>query len=108
MQIHIIIYTHTYVSGAIKGAIGAQALLLGSLFLNLSTAFRMALLADQLFRRKVFVCSVLQCVSQCVAVCRRVLQCVAVCHSVPQCVAVCRSVLQCAAVCCEHTAAHCR
>mmetsp|Transcript_66619 Transcript_66619/g.108099 ORF Transcript_66619/g.108099 Transcript_66619/m.108099 type:complete len:499 (+) Transcript_66619:91-1587(+) len=38
--------------GAIKAAIGAQALLLGSLFLNLSTAFRMALLADQLFRRK--------------------------------------------------------
>jgi len=38
--------------GTLKGVIGAQALLLGSLFLNLSTSFRMALLADQLVRRK--------------------------------------------------------
>jgi len=34
-------------------------------------------------------------VSQCVAVCCRVLQCVAVCCSALQCVAVCCSVLQC-------------
>jgi len=43
---------------------------------------------------------VLQCVLQCIAVCRSVSQCVAVCRSVSQCVAVCRSVLQCVAVCC--------
>lgn len=36
----------------IQGAVAAQALLLGSLFLNLSTSFRMALMTDQLVRRK--------------------------------------------------------
>jgi len=52
-------------------------------------------------------CSVVQCTavccsaSQCVAVCRRVLQCVAVCCSVWQCVAACCSMLQCVAVCCS-------
>ena len=36
----------------LKGVINAQLLLFGSLLLNLSTAFRMTLLADQLMRRK--------------------------------------------------------
>lgn len=38
--------------GTLKGVVNAQLLLFGSLLLNLSTAFRMALLADQLMRRK--------------------------------------------------------
>ena len=37
----------------LQGVVAAQALVIGSLFLNLSTSFRMALLADQLVRRKV-------------------------------------------------------
>jgi hypothetical protein len=39
--------------GTIKTAINAQVLVVGALFLNLSTAFRMVLMADQLVRRKV-------------------------------------------------------
>jgi hypothetical protein len=41
--------------GTIKTVINAQALVVGALFLNLSTAFRMVLMADQLVRRKVLL-----------------------------------------------------
>ena len=52
-------------------------------------------------RRVAVICSYLQCVLQCVAVCCRVLQCIAAWCSMLQCVAVCRSVLQYVIVCCS-------
>ena len=58
-------------------------------------------------------CRVLQCVAVCCrvlqsfAVCCSVLQCVAVCCSMLQCVALCCSVLHCVAVCCNVLLAHC-
>ena len=62
---------------------------------------------ENVCRRRLVCCSVVQCVAmccsvlQCVAVCGSVLQCVALCCSVLQCVVVCCSVLQCAAVPCS-------
>jgi len=47
----------TALVNTLKGVVAAQVLIIGSLFLNLSTSFRMVVMADQLIRRKVIVLS---------------------------------------------------